>query len=350
MVFLLSGYPLLQAFLKAAFWGPLLFIIFMNDLPSVISSAVPYLFADDTKCCKTILSPSDSSLLQHDLDTLSRWCRDNHLSFNVSKCCVLNFTNRTGSPTPVDYCLDGVQLHTTTVCKDLGVLFSSNLSWCNHYCSIQAKAYQTLGLIRRTFSSLIPVKVKKRLYLALVRSRLTYCSPIWRPHLLKDIASLERVQRRASKFILSGFSSDYKTRLISLNLLPLMYTYELTDILFLVKQLQSPDPSFPILKHISFVTSSTRSSSSSKLKWLSPQSNLTHHSYFCRIVRLWNILPTIDLSSSFQSIKLFLRKVFWSHFLTHFDPSVPCSFHILCPCSKCRLAPTTSHHSFMPDS
>ena len=129
-----------------------------------------------------------------------------------------------------------------------------------------------------------------------------------------------------------------------------MYTYELTDILFQAKQLQSPDPSFPIFKHISFVTSSTRSSSSSKLKWLSPQSNLTHHSYRCRIVRLWNILPTIDLSSSFQSIKLFLRKVFWSHFLTHFDPSVPCSFHILCPFSKYSLAPTTSHYSFIPDS
>ena len=146
---------------------------------------------------------------------------------------------------------------------------------------------------------------------------------------MRDIASLKRVQKRATKFALGDLSSDYKSRLLSLNLLQLMYTYELADILFLVKQLQSPDPSFPIFKFITFVSSSTRSSSSSKLKRLSLQTNLTHHSYFSRKVRLWNVQPAIDLNTSFQTITLLLCKAFWSHFLTHFDPSVACSFHIL---------------------
>ena len=134
----------------------LLFIIFINNLPSALGSCVPYLFADDTKCCKTILSPSDSSLFQHDLDSRSHWCQDNHLSFNASKCCVLQFTNRAVSPVPGSYYLDSIQLHNTNSCKDLGVFFSSDLSCCSHYHAITAKAYQTLGLICRTFSSLIP--------------------------------------------------------------------------------------------------------------------------------------------------------------------------------------------------
>ena len=59
-----------------------------------------------------------------------------------------------------------------------------------------------------------------------------FCSQLWRPNLIKDISCLEQVQRKATKYILNDFSSDYKTRLLKLNLLPLMYIYELTDIIF----------------------------------------------------------------------------------------------------------------------
>ena len=188
--------PVTSGVRQSSILGPLLSIIFINDLPSTLASCGPYLFADDTKCCKTIFLQSDSSLLQHDLNSLSRF-QDNSLPFNASKCCVLHFTNRTVSPVHGSYYLDSVQLHNTNSCRDLGVLFSSDLSWCSHYHAITAMAYHTLGPIHRTFFLLILVKVKKWLYLALVRSRLMYCSPVWRPRLLKDIISLERVQRRA---------------------------------------------------------------------------------------------------------------------------------------------------------
>ena len=88
---------------------------------------------------------------------------------------------------------------------------------------ISSRAYRCLGLIRRSFSSYVPIKVKKLLYLSLVRSQLTYCSQVWRPRLIKDFTSLERIQRRATKFILNDFSSNYRDRLITLNLLPLLY-------------------------------------------------------------------------------------------------------------------------------
>ena len=80
---------------------------------------------------------------------------------------------------------------------------------------------------------------KKVLYLHIVRSCLLYCSPLWRPHQVQHIILLERVQRRASKFILNDYSTDYKSQLIKLNLLPLMYIYELMDILFFIKSLKA---------------------------------------------------------------------------------------------------------------
>ena len=70
-----------------------------------------------------------------------------------------------------------------------------------------------------------------KLYLSLVRSQLMYYSQLWRPNLIKHIHSLERVQRRATKYILNDYSSDYKSRLMNLKLLPYMYIYEINDII-----------------------------------------------------------------------------------------------------------------------
>ena len=169
----------------------------------------------------------------------------------------------------------------------------------------------------------------------MIRSKITYCSPVWRPCLIKDILLLERVQRRATKYILCDFNSDYKSRLISLHLLPLMYTYELADILLLVKSLQYPDPSFPVMKYIAFSSSNTRSGSFMKLTHQSSNLSTAHHTYFKRIVRLWNVLPPIDIKLSLFTIKNQIKSYMWEHFLENFVPSLPCSFHVKCPCNKC---------------
>ena len=89
-----------------------------------------------------------------------------------------------------------------------------------------------------------------KLYLTLVRSQLMYCTPIWRPYLQKDIQNIERIQRRATKFILNDYDSNYKTRLLTLKLLPLMYLFELQDIIFTVKSLKYSTKGFNILHHI----------------------------------------------------------------------------------------------------
>ena len=73
-----------------------------------------------------------------------------------------------------------------------------------------------------------------------------YCSPIWRPYLLKDIQNIEGIQQCATKFILNDSDSNYKTRLLTLKLLPLMYLFELQDILFTVKSLKYPTKGFNI--------------------------------------------------------------------------------------------------------
>jgi len=78
----------------------------------------------------------------------------------------------------------------------------------------------------------------------MIRSTLMYCSCLWRPYLLTDIDLLERLQRRATKYILNDYTSGYKQRLLKLELLPLMYIYDLTDIMFFIKSLKFPTDKF----------------------------------------------------------------------------------------------------------
>ena len=147
--------------------------------------------------------------------------------------------------------------------RDLGIIFSANLNWSSHYEAIISKAYKSFGLLRRVFCNTVAgsIQAKKGLYISIVRSNLLYCSPLWRPYFIKDITLLERVQHRAMKYILGDYTSDYKTRLIKLNLLPLMYIYELLDILFFIKSLRfnSPNNSFNISHYITFNNASMRS-------------------------------------------------------------------------------------------
>ena len=285
----------------------MLFIVYINSLPDVIRSVTCLLFADDTKCCHRISSFSDTILLQNDINSLLTWSHKSKLSFNLSKTLMLRFTNRSTNIIDATYSLDGSPIQSVTSCKDLGVTVSSDLSWTQHYNNITAKAYRQLGLIRRTFNSSISVNAKKLLYISLVRSQLTYCSQIWRPQLIRDITALEKVQRRATKFVLNDFTSDYKTRLTRLGLLPLMYYFEYLDITFLLTCLKEPDSNFPIFNYIKFSSSNTRSSNCSKLVIHKAKSNLSRHFYFNRVIQLWNFLPPFDLNLSLSTLKRNLK-------------------------------------------
>ena len=100
---------------------------------------------------------------------------------------------------------------------------TSNLSWSSHILAICRSAYMALNLLRRNVSEAsTSIGIRKRLYLALVWSQLSNCSQLWRPKLMKDIVCLEKVQRRGSKYILGDRESDYRSRLITLKLLPLL--------------------------------------------------------------------------------------------------------------------------------
>ena len=177
-----------------------------------------------------------------------------------------------------------------------------------------------LGLIRRSFSSGLDTKAKKNLYILLVRSQLSYGSQIWRPHLVKDIIMLERIQRRATKYILNDYKSDYKHRLLSLRLLPLVMQLELCSSSVASRSLIPLIP-FPCsLMYVHFSEVNAQSSTHLKLMHSLCNSNITRHLYFNRLPRLWNSLPPVNLDHSILTIRNQVLEAFWSHFESHFLP------------------------------
>jgi len=160
----LSGVP------HGSVLGPLLFVIFINDLPEHIQFAIPFIFADDTKHLSEIKSDSDTEKLQIDSKNAFNW----RITSELFQLLQIRFWAKDTADHPL-YNVNGHPIQHLLQHKDLGVIFASDFNWTAHYTSISAKAYKTLGIIRRTFKTNC-TEAKKNLYISLVRSQLIYCS------------------------------------------------------------------------------------------------------------------------------------------------------------------------------
>ena len=186
----LSGVP------QGSVLGPILFLIYINDLDDDITSKV-LKFADDTQVFRKIKSDADRQHLQDDLNKLIEWSEKWQMLFNFGKCKCLHTGHGNED---AQYTMGDTVLNTTLKEKDLGLTISADMK-VSQQCGIAAaKGNQILGLIRRT----IVYKEKELiipLYKTIVRPHLEYCIQALRPYRKKDIDMLERVQRRATKTI-----------------------------------------------------------------------------------------------------------------------------------------------------
>ena len=140
--------PVLSGVPQGSILGPVLFLIYMNDLSAVTTVSKSLLFVDDTKCFNHVSNTHDTTTLQCDLDSIARWSIQSSLKFNVSKTIHLSFKSKIATTYKLLY--DPIITNTTH--KDLGIILSTDLSWNHHHEYITSKAYRMLGLLRRTLS------------------------------------------------------------------------------------------------------------------------------------------------------------------------------------------------------
>ena len=173
--------------------GPLLFLIFINNLAAMLRFVKIVLFADDAKIFMPINSPLDFGKMQRDIDTIATWGESNGIRLNISKCNIVTFT-RTRNPTNYHYLLNDELVNRENSVRDLGVIMDSKLDFKDHLDTICTNAMRTLGLVKKMTYDFRDCSAIIHLYKTLVVPKLMYASTVWSPHAAVDVDRIESVQ------------------------------------------------------------------------------------------------------------------------------------------------------------
>lgn len=288
--------------------GPLLFLIYINDLPTGISSNLR-LFADDCIIYRSIKSTEDHLVLQNDLILIAKWCDKWQMSLNSTKCKVITFSRKRIN-SDFSYLIDSTLVSQASSYKYLGVHLKHNLSWDMHINTITAKASRSLGYLRRNLWN-SPSSLRQLTYETIVRPQLEYASPVWSPHQIYLTNKLESVQNRAARFITSNYSPHSSITQIKhdIPLVPLNVRRSISLLSLFHKYRYSIRPSPLPLEAPSRI--SRRLHNQYSIKRISGRTNTFNSSALPRAIVLWNDLPdNIASISNHQAFLDQLRKHF----------------------------------------
>ena len=208
-----SGVP------QGSILGPLMFLLFVNDIPQITSSNI-MLFADDTKLWRLIKSIDDVNILQEDLAKIIEWCQKWKLHLNVKKCKYMAIGRNILYKH--NYYMNQIKIENVEFEKDIGVIFDNELEFDRHITEKTNKAHSIYGMLRRTFKHL-DEKTFIPLFKSMSRSQLDYASVTWNPYKEKYNEQIEKVQRRATKTLPNLKHLSYVERLKKLKLPCLKY-------------------------------------------------------------------------------------------------------------------------------
>ena len=237
----LSGVP------QGSILGPLLFLLFINDIYIGIDKDTNIgQYADDTKIWRKISTQSDCELLQNDINTLFKWSVRNQMHFHPDKCKVLQIHENEPLCTKVlplakfYYYINDNIIDYTECEKDLGVLVNTNFKWDDHQIKVLNKAHQMLGITKRTCHFIMDPRKRRSLYLALVSSQFEHCSNIWRPYTETEILMFEKLQKKAIKWIfgeqnLHYDQETYLSRCKQIQIIPMLKFFDVNDLVLFHK-------------------------------------------------------------------------------------------------------------------
>ena len=273
--------------------GPLLFLIYVNDLPNHVQSPAGIkIFADDTKLYLGYTENQNTPLTQS-LNQFCSWSKTWQLTVAYSKCSVISFGSRGYEPTS-PYSLSGIPLQFVSSIRDLGVCLNSDLTPSMHCSNIASMAFNRSCLLLKCFHS-NDVSLLVRLYKVYVRPLLESNTQVWNPWFHKDIQCIERVQRFFTRAIIKRAGTpymDYDDRLANLGLQSLEYRRVFYDLVMCYKIYNN----LVDLPFESFFTKPARPYSIRGHPCILRSKHLPHHAFRAhffteRVIPIWNHLP-----------------------------------------------------------
>ena len=328
--------------------GPLLCLIYINDIPDYIqNNSTVKRFADDTIICKcksqfiakynykdfVLLSPQrvaingaiicrgfepglsrsrvrhstalprllhnhpitnqqDTNALQEDLDALQRWESDWLMHFHPQKCQTMHITNKRNIIQST-YTIQNHNLKSTNTAKYLGIHIDSTLKWNTHINKTAQRANTTSTFLHRNIRT-CPRKIKHLAYTTLLRPILEYASIIWDPHTDSNTLKLETVQRRSARRIMQNYNrhASITTMLQHLDLPTLQQRrrHSKTIMLYRIRHQLANIPT------TTYITPATRNTQHYNLPYA--RTDVYQSSFFPSIIKLWNNLQPAIINST----------------------------------------------------
>ena len=193
---------------------PLLFLIYINDLPLSVPVSTTHMFADDTSLCH--MSKNNSQLndqINGDLKFLNSWLKGNKLSLNVQKtnsmliCTKPKCKTLIDSNLKLDLTIEGNELEGVPCIKYLEVQIVHNLNWKEHIKTISLKISRAIGF-KKYAKKFLPSAILQLLYNSIIEPHIRYCCSVWGSCGVTTINQLHKLQNRVARIITN---SDYNS-------------------------------------------------------------------------------------------------------------------------------------------
>jgi len=279
-----SAMPILSGVVQGSCLGPLLFIVFINDISDLFSgdTCVKF-FADDVNLYSKVCTNPDS--LQEGLNSIVEWSHTWQLPISENKCCIFNLNQSSD----VVFSIHNGLLPVVREVVDLGVTLDHSLSLSQHIAKLSVKGHRVANLISKFFLSR-DVNSLVKAFITYVRPRLEYCSVAWNPSLKKDIESSEKVQWRFTKRLPGLQRLTYCQRLNKLQLESLELRRLRLNLIFACK-LVFGLIDLNLSDFLKLRTDYRHRGHKYKLFLPGCRSNTRHNFFTYRAGRIWNNLP-----------------------------------------------------------
>ena len=295
--------------------GPLLFNLYINDLPNQ-SDSTTRLFADDACLCFSDKDPQSlQTKINSELIKIMNWLKINKLTANYSKTNYIIFTKQRISFKFIIE-MGGTILEEVNEAKYLGVILDKKLNWKSHLNSVNVKVSRGCYMLSK-LRHLMNLDTLKMLYYSLVYPYLTYCITSWGGAPNTTIAPLIRLQKKVIRIMtFHSYDSPSLPIFSKLQILPLnsIYNMSLSTLIhkFYKNKLISPDNLILLSQTHNY---STRLSKSSNYYLNINRTNLGQQTYLTKGIKIWQTLP-IEYKS--LPIQMFKKKIKF-HFLKLID-------------------------------